>query len=100
MSVFTCEVHLTNFLINCLSVVSFLPPSTTIRRYQRNLFATTTSKLGSIYCAVLSFANNKHEDGAECQTQEIISSLLAVRNKLGKSMAMRKFASYEVRAIP
>lgn len=70
-----------------------MPPSTTIRRYQRNLFATTMSEIGSIYCDILSFANTKHE----AEIQEIVSSLLAVRNKLRKSATLNTNIIYEVR---
>lgn len=75
------------------SIASFLPPSTTIRRYQRNLLATTLAEMGSVYCNILSFANTKHE----AEVQDIVSNLLAVRNKLGKSAALNLNIIYEVR---
>ena len=74
------------------SIVSLLPPSTTIREYQRNLLSTTSSELGSVYCSILSFANTKRES----EVQEILSSLIALRNKLKKSTALRANVGYEV----
>ncbi|KAF9483730.1 hypothetical protein BDN70DRAFT_956980 [Pholiota conissans] len=72
-------------------IFSFLPPSTTIRRYQRNLLATTMAEMGTIYCNILSFANTKHE----AEIQDIVSSLLAVRNKLKKSATLNTNVIYE-----
>ena len=69
-----------------------LPPSTTIRKYQRNLLSTTSASLGSIYCSILSFANTKNEP----EIQEIYSSLVALRGKLEKSTALRANVGYEV----
>ncbi|KAF8885154.1 hypothetical protein BD779DRAFT_1611982 [Infundibulicybe gibba] len=73
-------------------VFSFLPPSTTIRRYQRTTLATTSSELGAIFCAILSFANSKEER----EMQEIITSLIAVRSKLKRSLILRTNVIYEV----
>lgn len=78
--------------ISTHSIASFFPPTTTIRLYQRRLLATTSSELGSIYCSILSFANTKHEP----EIQEIIASLIAVRNKLNKSAVMVDNVAYEV----
>ena len=74
------------------SLVSFLPPSTTIRRYHRKLLATTSSQLGTIYCQVISFANSKRQT----EVPEIATNLLAIRRKLRKSQAMRRNVGYEV----
>ena len=74
------------------SFVSFLPPSTTIRRYHRKLLATTSSELGTIYCQVISFANSKRQT----EVPEISTNLLAIRRKLRKSQAMRQNVGYEV----
>jgi len=51
--------------------------------------------MGTIYCAILSFANTKHEP----EVQEIISSLLAIRNKLARSATMNSNVGYEVSAL-
>ncbi|KAF8149165.1 hypothetical protein B0H34DRAFT_735166 [Crassisporium funariophilum] len=72
-------------------IVSFFPPSTTIRKYHRNLMATTSTELGSIYCSILSFANSKHEP----EIQQIISSLIAIRSKLDRSAVLRTNVIYE-----
>lgn len=72
-------------------IVSFLPPSTTIRRYQRRLLSTTCNELGSIYCAIISFANLRSEP----EVQEIISSLTAIRSKLKRSVVLRTNVIYE-----
>ncbi|KAF8811417.1 hypothetical protein BYT27DRAFT_7336184 [Phlegmacium glaucopus] len=72
-------------------LVSFLPPSTTIRIYHRNLLSTTSAQLGTVYCAILSFASTKSEP----EIQEIISSLLAIRAKLNRSVILRTNVTYE-----
>ena len=48
--------------------------------------------MGNVYCSVLSFANTKYEP----EIQEIITTLLAVRSKLGRLLAMRVNVGYEV----
>ncbi|KAG6840493.1 hypothetical protein C0991_006363 [Blastosporella zonata] len=76
--------------------MSFLPPATTIRRYQRNVLATTSAEIGSIYCAIVSFANTRKEDDIE----EINRSLGAIRSKLLRTKALRANADYEVTNKP
>ncbi|KAA1476343.1 hypothetical protein DENSPDRAFT_932985 [Dentipellis sp. KUC8613] len=70
---------------------SFLPPSTTLRRYQRSTLATTSSQIGSIYCSVVSFANVRHTD----DTAEILHSLIAIRAKLKRSIVLGTNIIYE-----
>ncbi|KAF9446717.1 hypothetical protein P691DRAFT_776668 [Macrolepiota fuliginosa MF-IS2] len=72
-------------------IVSFLPPSTTIRRYQRRLLSTACNELGSIYCSIISFANTRNEP----EVQEIITSLIAIRSKLKRSVVLRANVIYE-----
>ncbi|KAF9457122.1 hypothetical protein BDZ94DRAFT_1203283 [Collybia nuda] len=72
-------------------IMSFLPPSTTIRRYQRATLATTSSQIGAIYCAILSFANSRREE----EIPEIVSSLVAIRSKLKRSDVLRTNIVYE-----
>lgn len=72
-------------------IVSYLPPSTTIRHYQRASLATTCSELGSIYCAILSVSNTRNMK----EVEEINSSLLAVRSKLRRLRAFRTNVVYE-----
>ncbi|KAF8642481.1 hypothetical protein AX16_009482 [Volvariella volvacea WC 439] len=73
-------------------VFSFLPPSTTIRSYQRHILATTSCEMGGLYCSVLSFANSSRRDE---DIQEIITSLIAIRSKLKRSEALRTNVIYE-----
>ncbi|KAG6818618.1 hypothetical protein H0H93_003419 [Arthromyces matolae] len=72
-------------------IASFLPPATTIRRYQRRSLATTSGEIGALYCAIVSFANAKNED----DINEINLSLSAIRAKLLRSKTLRTNAVYE-----
>ncbi|KIK91214.1 hypothetical protein PAXRUDRAFT_150011 [Paxillus rubicundulus Ve08.2h10] len=73
-------------------IFSFLPPSTTIRCYQRRTLATTSAELGSIYCSVVSLANTKREG----DTALVVSHLLAIRSKLKRSILLKANVIYEV----
>lgn len=90
-----CPVIVVHLILTLLqnSLASFLPPSTTIRKYHRKLLSTTSALLGTVYCAILSFACTKEEP----EIQEIISSLLALRAKLIRSVMIRTNIDYEVR---
>ncbi|KAF9028574.1 hypothetical protein BDZ89DRAFT_1066048 [Hymenopellis radicata] len=72
-------------------IFSFLPPATTIRRYQRTLLATTSSELGAIYCSVISFASSRRLQ----EVPEVVTSLIAIRSKLSRSAVLRTNAIYE-----
>lgn len=74
------------------SIFSFLPPSTTIRSYQRRVLATTVAQLGTIYCASVSFASNRKAD----EPALIVQSLLAIRRKLKRSLMVKENVTYEV----
>lgn len=74
------------------SIFSFLPPATTIRRYQRATLSTTSSEIGSIYCAILSYAHSRRDE----ERDEIVKSLVAVRSKLDRSAKLRTNVIYEV----
>lgn len=76
-----------------LSIFSFLPPSTTIRRYQRASLATSSAELGVIYCSIVSHANSSIR-GDE-STQRIVQSLIAIRSKLKRSLVLRTNVIYE-----
>ncbi|KAF8907756.1 hypothetical protein CPB85DRAFT_1551911 [Mucidula mucida] len=76
-------------------IFSFLPPATTIRRYQRTLLATTSSELGAIYCSVVSFASSRRTQ----EVPEVVTSLIAIRSKLNRSAVLRTNAIYEVRTF-
>ncbi|KAI9457691.1 hypothetical protein HD554DRAFT_2141770, partial [Boletus coccyginus] len=72
-------------------IFSFLPPSTTIRLYERKSLATTTAEIGSVYCSVISFANTKKEG----ETAVIIQHTLAILSKLKKSLVLKQNVIYE-----
>jgi uncharacterized membrane protein YgaE (UPF0421/DUF939 family) len=73
-------------------IFSFLPPSTTIRLYQRKTLATATAEIGSVYCSVISFANTKREG----ETAIIVHHLLAILRKLKRSVVLKENAMYEL----
>jgi hypothetical protein len=81
-----------------VSVFSFFPPSTTIRCYQRASLATSSTELGSIYCSIVSYANDL--DRNEDDTQRIMQSLIAIRSKLKRSLVLRTNVIYEVNSTP
>ncbi|TRM68618.1 hypothetical protein BD626DRAFT_119094 [Schizophyllum amplum] len=72
-------------------IFSFLPPSTTIRRLQRRTLATTCSEIGAIFCSIVSFANVPQD----VDTQEILTSLIAIRSKLKRSITRSQNVTYE-----
>ncbi|TFK66336.1 hypothetical protein BDN72DRAFT_880366 [Pluteus cervinus] len=72
-------------------IFSFLPPSTTIRLYQRKILSTASAETGAIYCSVVSYASMKRER----DIQEIVTGLIAVRSKLKRSAIMRTNVVYE-----
>lgn len=74
------------------SIFSFLPPSTTIRRYLRTTYSTTASQLGQSYCDIVSSMTS--HGGPE--PESIVRDLVAIRLKLKKTMALRANAAYEV----
>ncbi|THU98769.1 hypothetical protein K435DRAFT_720372 [Dendrothele bispora CBS 962.96] len=72
-------------------IFSFFPPAFTIRKYQRTTLATTCSEIGILYCAILSYANSRNDD----ESQEIVTSLVAIRSKLNRSAAIKANVKYE-----
>ncbi|EIN13098.1 hypothetical protein PUNSTDRAFT_139763 [Punctularia strigosozonata HHB-11173 SS5] len=77
-------------------IFSFLPPSTTLRRYQRSSLATTATDLGCLYCSIISFAVTHHARPSKDNiTQEIVRSLIAIRAKLKRSIALKDNIIYE-----
>ena len=74
------------------SMFSFLPPSTTLRGYQRQSLATTASELGSVYCSIVSYATSSHME----DFQKVIGNLIAIRLKLKRSIVVRANIIYEV----
>ncbi|KAI0697464.1 hypothetical protein BC835DRAFT_1504792 [Cytidiella melzeri] len=75
-------------------LASFLPPAVTLRRYQRHMMSTTVAELGSVYCAVLSFANI--QGAHEVDKGTIIQSLIDIRMKLKRSLVLRTNIVYEI----
>jgi len=74
------------------SIFSFLPPSTTLRGYQRQSLATTASEIGSVYCSIVSYATSSHME----DSQNVIQNLIAIRLKLKRSIVLRANIIYEV----
>ncbi|KAF5319812.1 hypothetical protein D9611_012858 [Ephemerocybe angulata] len=90
------EVAWKRFVLVTIGVVaafiaSLLPPTMTLRRYQRSTLSTTCSELGTIYCATVSFATERRPTSV----QEIISTLLATRSKLNRSATLSTNIVYE-----
>lgn len=77
-----------------VSIFSFLPPSTTLRRYQRAMLSTTSAELGAVYCSIVSFANTRGRH--EVDRGEIIQTLVAIRMKLKRSVVLKTNIIYEV----
>ncbi|EJF58526.1 hypothetical protein DICSQDRAFT_66814 [Dichomitus squalens LYAD-421 SS1] len=72
---------------------SFLPPSTTLRKYQRTMMSTTVAELGAVYCSIVSFANTREHP--EVSRAEITQSLVAIRLKLKRSIILKTNIVYE-----
>ncbi|KAJ7709612.1 hypothetical protein B0H17DRAFT_915317 [Mycena rosella] len=70
---------------------SLLPPSITIRRYERTAMATTSSQIGTMYCDIISFANSPRG----MDPQEIVTGLIAIRSKILRSITLKNNAIYE-----
>ncbi|KAH9016429.1 hypothetical protein EDB83DRAFT_2439318 [Lactarius deliciosus] len=77
--------------VSAAFIFSFLPPSTTLRGYQRQSLATTASEIGSVYCSVVSYASSSHAENP----QHVIQSLVAIRLKLKRSIVLRANIIYE-----
>ncbi|KAI5115077.1 hypothetical protein M0805_006708, partial [Coniferiporia weirii] len=70
---------------------SFLPPSTTLRRYLRTTYATTAQQLGQAYCDVVSYATVPDDPG----TARLVKELIAIRFKLNRGRALMANVAYE-----
>ncbi|KAJ6502261.1 hypothetical protein C8R45DRAFT_818343 [Mycena sanguinolenta] len=93
---FGWEVAWRRFLLVTVGVVaagifSLLPPSTTIRHYERTTMATTVSELGTMYCDIISFASSNHG----MDSHEIVTALIAIRYKIRRSITLKSNAVYE-----
>ncbi|EST08587.2 Brefeldin A sensitivity protein-related, domain of unknown function DUF2421 [Kalmanozyma brasiliensis GHG001] len=49
--------------VSAAYVFSYLPPTSTLRQYQRLSHAATIAELGRIYCAVVGIASHPHQQG-------------------------------------
>ncbi|KAI5122416.1 hypothetical protein M0805_002966 [Coniferiporia weirii] len=72
-------------------ILSFLPPTTTIRRYLRATYATTAEQIGHLYCDIVSYATVP--DGPHKEI--IIKDLFAIRMKLRRSKSLKQNVAYE-----
>ncbi|KAH8109100.1 hypothetical protein DFH11DRAFT_1629750 [Phellopilus nigrolimitatus] len=72
-------------------ILSFLPPTTTIRRYLRMSCATTAEQLGQLYCDIVSSATSPDGPHREIITKDLI----ALRMKLRRSIALKQNVAYE-----
>ncbi|EJD55665.1 hypothetical protein AURDEDRAFT_78909 [Auricularia subglabra TFB-10046 SS5] len=75
-------------------VFSCLPPSKSIRGYQRISHATTTLEIGAIYCCIVSLANSA--DPVHADASSIVTRLTALRSKLKRMHAMTANVKFEV----
>lgn len=74
------------------SLFSYLPPSTTLRRYIRMTHSTTVAEIGQLYCDIISYAHaNSHTE-----IDDIPKKLIAIRLKLKRTTAMKANVVYEV----
>lgn len=61
------------------------------------MMSTTVTEIGSVYCAVLSFANT--QGTYEVDRGTIVQSLIAIRLKLKRSLVLRTNIVYEVNSL-
>jgi len=103
-----------NNLTSTRSIMSFLPPTTTIRYYTRHLLATTSAQLGSIYCSLLSLSFSQPPESSSAvlhapnddvdrsglgrEGKEVARGLIAIRAKIRRSDATLANVAYEVSA--
>ncbi|KAJ6597201.1 hypothetical protein DFH09DRAFT_113905 [Mycena vulgaris] len=93
---FGWDVAWRRFILVTVGVVaaglfSLLPPSITIRRYERTAMATTSSEIGTMYCDIISFANSPRG----IDPQEIVTGLIAIRSKILRTITLKNNAIYE-----
>lgn len=95
--------HLFSYRLLCspqspYSIFSFLPPTHTLRDYHRRMMARTVEETGTVYCAIVSFANShQRAPHGEVDRDSIIKSLIAIRLKLKRSLILKTNIVYEVR---
>ncbi|SNX87709.1 uncharacterized protein MEPE_06419 [Melanopsichium pennsylvanicum] len=52
--------------VSAAYIFSYLPPTSTLRQYQRLSHAATIAELGKIYCAVVGIASHSHQRATAC----------------------------------
>lgn len=108
------DISLTNMKLKIFSsLFSFLPPSTTLRRYIRTTHATTIAELGELYCDIISYTeahrysgggglfgglnnNNGSNNNSVVNPEELAKNLVATRSKLKRLSSLRVNVVYEV----
>jgi hypothetical protein len=92
--------------VSAAYIFSYLPPSSTLREYQRLSHAATIAELGKIYCAVVGIASHGHHDHAsrrlegesvaEVPSSEVVRKrIIGVRAKLRRLSMISVNVSYE-----
>lgn len=92
--------------VSAAYMFSYLPPSSTLREYQRLSHAATIAELGKIYCAVVGIASHGHHDHAsrrlegesvaEVPASEVVRKrIIGVRAKLRRLSMISVNVSYE-----
>ncbi|KAG2004212.1 hypothetical protein CC2G_002792 [Coprinopsis cinerea AmutBmut pab1-1] len=76
-------------------LASLLPPNMTLRLYQRHILSTTASEIGTIYCAIVSYAAENDQDKKASNVQPVVSSLVATRSRLNRSELLWTNIIYE-----
>jgi hypothetical protein len=84
------------YSLNVCSLASLLPPNMTLRLYQRHILSTTASEIGTIYCAIVSYAAENDQDKKASNVQPVVSSLVATRSRLNRSELLWTNIIYEV----
>ncbi|SPO32802.1 uncharacterized protein UTRI_05688_B [Ustilago trichophora] len=56
--------------VSAAYIFSYLPPSSTLRQYQRLSHGATIAELGKIYCAVVGIASHPHQQQHQQQQQQ------------------------------
>ncbi|CEH17238.1 Predicted membrane protein [Ceraceosorus bombacis] len=74
-------------------VMAILPPSSTLRKYQRLGHAATISELCQLYCDVVAYASAPHHP--DRSPTELTKRLLATRSKLRRLALTRSVVTYE-----
>ncbi|KAF8510808.1 hypothetical protein BU17DRAFT_55138 [Hysterangium stoloniferum] len=78
--------------VTASAIFSYLPPSTTIRRYHRTALSTTITEIGYLYCAIISYATTRRE----LDSQTIINNMTALRSKLRRMRSQTANVGYEI----